>query len=68
MGLVEGQIGKLFPAGAVADFTGGQVESVTTRGLLPSGGCHLGFGGMQPSADLVRDGRVGLFVGGLNHR
>ena len=67
VGLVEGEVGEILAGRAVADFLGGAVEGGAAGGFLPGCGCHLGFGCAEPAADLVRDGRAGLVVGGADH-
>ena len=67
VGLVEGEVRQVLAGGAVADLLGGAVESVAAGRLLPRRCGHLGFGGAEPAADLVRDGGAGLVVGGPDH-
>src|ERR1039457_6790040 len=64
---VEGEVGQVLTAWPVADLRGGEVEGVAAGALLPGGGGHLGLGGAEPRADLVRDGGVSLVVGGPDH-
>jgi hypothetical protein len=67
VGIVQGEVGQVFPGGGVADFLGGAVQGGAAGGFLPGGGGHFGFGGAEPAADLVRDGLVGFVVGGADH-
>ena len=64
---LRARYGQILAGRAVADFPGGAVEGGAAGGFLPCGCCHLGFGRAEPAADFVRDGRVGLVVGGPDH-
>lgn len=65
VGIVQREVGQLF-GGGLAELAGGQVERGMTVGVQVDGGGHLGFGGVEPAAELAGDTGGGLVTDGAD--